>query len=102
LESAEHFRNMIPALRCIQVKYEDILDDQEHWTRAMLDFVGEPFERACLSFHENRRFARTLSYQQVRQKINNQSKYRYKNYLQHLGPAIEVLAPAIERLGYSI
>jgi tetratricopeptide (TPR) repeat protein len=102
LESAEHFRTMIPALRCMQVKYEDMLDDQEHWTRTILDFVGEPFDAACLNFHENRRFARTLSYQQVREKLNAKSKYRYKRYLQHLGPAIEVLEPLITRLGYSI
>jgi tetratricopeptide (TPR) repeat protein len=102
LETAEHLRTTIPSLRCMQVRYEDILEDQEHWTRTILDFVGEPFDPACLDFHENRRYARTLSHQQVREKINNKSKYRYKNYLQHLGPAIEVLAPAIERLGYSI
>jgi tetratricopeptide (TPR) repeat protein len=102
LESAEHFRRVIPELNCMQVRYEDILEDQEHWMRVVLDFVGEPFDAACLQFHENKRHARTLSYQQVRERINSRSKNRYKNYLKHLGPAIEVLEPAITRLGYSI
>jgi tetratricopeptide (TPR) repeat protein len=102
LETAEHLRKTIPSLKCMQVKYEDILEDQVHWTRAILDFAGEPFDAACLDFHENKRHARTISHQQVREKINNKSKYRYKNYLPHLGPAIDVLGPAIERLGYSI
>jgi hypothetical protein len=93
---------VIPELNCMQVRYEDILEDQEHWMRVVLDFVGEPFDAACLQFHENKRHARTLSYQQVRERINSRSKNRYKNYLKHLGPAIEVLEPAITRLGYSI
>ncbi len=79
----------------MQVRYEDILEDQEGWTRKILDFVGEPFDEACLRFHENKRYGRTVSHQQVREKINNKSKYRYRNYLKHLGPAIEVLEPEI-------
>jgi tetratricopeptide (TPR) repeat protein len=102
LESAEYFQSVIPTLRCMQVRYEDILEDQAHWTRAILDFVGESFDPACLDFHENKRHGRTLSHQQVREKIHSKSRFRYRHYLQHLGPAIEVLAPAIERLGYSI
>jgi len=31
----------------------------------MLDFIGEPFDKSCLAFHENRRNARTASYAQV-------------------------------------
>lgn len=102
LESAEHFVSVIPELRYMRVRYEDVLDDQERWTREILAFAGEPFDPACLRFHENTRHARTLSLQQVREKMHTRSRFRYRHYLHRLGPAIEVLGPAIERLGYCI
>ncbi len=102
LEAAEtaHARNA--SIPYMQVRYEDILEDQEGWTRKILEFAGLPFDPACLDFHENKRYARTVSYQQVREKFNTKSKARYRNYLKHLDPAIEVLEPAITRLGYEI
>jgi hypothetical protein len=68
----------------------------------MLDFVGVQFDQRCLSFHENRRYARTASYAQVTEKLYNSSRFRYRHYLKHLAPVIPVLEPMIERLGYKI
>ena len=36
------------------------------------------------------------------EKLYDRSRYRYRHYLQHLGPAIEILQPVIERLGYTV
>ncbi len=41
----------------------------------MLDFIGVPFDERCLSFHENRRYARTASYAQVTEKLYDRSRY---------------------------
>ena len=41
--------------------------------RAMLDFIGEDFDKACLTFHENRRYARTASYAQVTEPLYDRS-----------------------------
>ena len=68
----------------------------------MLDFIGEPFDARCLAFHENRRYARTASYAQVTEKLYDRSRFRYRHYREHLEPAIAILRPAIERLGYSV
>jgi len=38
----------------------------------------------------------------VTEQLYDRSRYRYKNYVQHLGPAIEILKPVIERLGYTV
>ena len=89
-------------IRYKAVRYEDIVQDQEHHTRDLLDFVGVPWDERCLDFHENRRYARTASYAQVTEKLYTRSRYRYKNYRKHLEPVIAILAPVIERLGYSI
>jgi tetratricopeptide (TPR) repeat protein len=102
LETAEHSIAANPDIRYLRVRYENLLEDQAHWTRRILDFAGLPFDAACLRSHENTRYARTVSQHQVREKINSRSKARYRNYLAQLGPAIEVLEPAIARLGYDV
>lgn len=101
MELVQHYRAEM-ALRYIPIRYEDMVDDQENTVRAILDFIGEPFDDRCLAFHENRRYARTASYAQVTEKLYDRSRFRYRHYRQHLEPAIEILRPSIERLGYSV
>ncbi|WP_300617465.1 tetratricopeptide repeat-containing sulfotransferase family protein [Dokdonella sp.] len=50
--------------------YEELLDDPEGQTRALLDFCGLPFDAACLRPHEARRSVRTVSAAQVRQPLD--------------------------------
>ncbi len=90
------------ALRYLPVRYEAMVTSQADTVRSMLDFIGVPFDERCLSFHENRRYARTASYAQVTEPLYERSLYRYKNYRQHLEPVIPILRPVIERLGYTI
>ena len=70
--------------------------------RKMLAFISTPFDRRCLAFHENRRYARTASHAQVTEKLHDRSRYRYRAYLKHSAPVIPILEPAIYRLGYDI
>jgi hypothetical protein len=97
----EHYRREM-TLKYLPVRYEDIIADQETHVRKMLAFVGAPFDRRCLDFHENRRYARTASYAQVTEKLYDRSRYRYRAYLKHLAPVIPILEPVIRRLGYTI
>ncbi len=90
------------ALRYLPVRYEEIIADQEGSVRRMLDFVGEAFDARCLRFDENRRYARTASYAKVTEKLYDRSRFRYRAYLRELAPVIPMLAPTIERLGYTI
>jgi tetratricopeptide (TPR) repeat protein len=101
MELIEHYRTEL-TLRYLPIRYEDIVDDQELSIRRMLDFIGEPFDPACVSFHENRRYARTASYAQVTEPLYDRSRYRYRHYLKHMQPAVEILEPVIQRLGYSV
>jgi len=70
--------------------------------RAMLGFIGEKFDKACLTFHQNRRYARTASYAQVAEPLYDRSVERWRHYHAHLAPVIPILLPVIERLGYRI
>jgi tetratricopeptide (TPR) repeat protein len=101
LELVERYRAEM-TLRYLPVRYEELVAEQEAGVRRMLDFVGVPFDPACLAFHENRRYARTASYAQVAEPLYDRSVGRYKHYLRHLEPVIPILRPAIEKLGYSI
>jgi Flp pilus assembly protein TadD len=101
MDLVEHYRREMD-LRYLAVRYEDIVDDQEANVRKMLAFIGAPFDRRCLDFHENRRYARTASYAQVTEKLYDRSRYRYRAYREHLAPVIPILEPVIHRLGYVI
>ncbi|MGB7079083.1 MAG: sulfotransferase [Xanthobacteraceae bacterium] len=97
----EHYRREM-TLRYLPVRYEDIVADQEPHVRKMLSFVGAPFDKRCLDFHENRRYARTASYAQVTEKLYDRSRYRYRAYLKELAPVLPILEPTIFALGYTI
>ena len=84
------------------MRYEDVIDRQEESVRQMLTFVGAPYDRRCLDFHENPRYARTASYAQVTEKLYDRSRHRYRVYLKELAPVVPILEPIIRRLGYSI
>ena len=97
----EHYRRQID-LKYLEVRYEDLVADQEPNVRRMLDFLDIEFDPRCLSFHDNQRYARTASYAQVTEKLYDSSVYRYRKYRKYLDEAVEILKPSIERLGYSV
>ncbi|WP_298215368.1 sulfotransferase [Acidocella sp.] len=96
-----HYRENVPA-RYLALRYEDMVNGQEREVRNLLDFIGVGFDPRCLAFEENTRYARTASYAQVTEKLYDRSRYRYRAYLSHLAPAVEILRPVITRLGYEI
>jgi tetratricopeptide (TPR) repeat protein len=100
-ELVEHYRREMP-LRYMPIRYEDVIDRQEASVRDMLRFIGAPYDRRCLDFHENRRYARTASYAQVTEKLYDRSRFRYRAYREQLGAVIPILEPVIRRLGYQI
>ncbi|WP_207485463.1 tetratricopeptide repeat-containing sulfotransferase family protein [Arenibaculum pallidiluteum] len=101
LDLVSHYRREMP-LRYLPIRYEDLVGDLEPNVRRLLGFVGLGFDRRCLRFDENRRYARTASYAQVTEKLYSRSVYRYRRYLRHLEPVIPILEPAMHSLGYSI
>ena len=101
MDLVEHYRREMN-LRYLPVRYEDMVDDQEASIRRILTFIGESFDPRCLDFHENRRYARTASYAQVTEKLYDRSRFRYRHYLAQLQPVLPILAPVIERLGYTV
>jgi hypothetical protein len=101
MDLVQHYRGEM-TLRYLPIRYEDMVGDQQGSVRAVLAFIGEPFDKACLTFHKNRRYARTASYAQVTEPLYERSVYRHRHYLKHLEPVLPILQPVIERLGYTV
>lgn len=97
----EHYRRELD-LNYLEVRYEDLVADQEPNVRRILDFLGVEFDSRCLSFYDNLRYARTASYAQVTEKPYDSSVYRYRKYRKYLDEAVTILKPSIERLGYPL
>ena len=82
----DHWCSALPAGTILEVPYEELVSDQETWTRKILDFLGLEWDERCLSFHETDRIVNTASAWQVRQKIYTQSLGRWRNYEKFIGP----------------
>ncbi|MET0499015.1 MAG: sulfotransferase [Steroidobacteraceae bacterium] len=88
----QHWRAVMPAGSFIEVQYEDIVDDVEAQARRLVEWLGLPWDEACLDFHKTQRPVRTASVTQVRQPIYRHSLARWKHYERYLEPLIEGLA----------
>jgi len=95
----EHYGKELE-LNELVLRYETLVADQEGQTRKLLDYLGLPFEAACLQFHENRRYAPTPSYAQVTEKLNDRSIGRYQHYARQLEPYVPRLRKMMAAYGY--
>ena len=64
----------------MEVRYEDIVFDQEAQTRRLLEFCGLDWHEPCLRFHENAAPVATASSVQVRKPLYSGSIGRWKKY----------------------
>ena len=90
-----HWRQVLP-LRMIEVEYETLVADLEAESRRLIEFLGLPWEAACLEFHRTDRAVLTASSWQVRQPLYTQSVGRWRAYRAHLGPLLQLLETAAE------
>ena len=91
LRITRHWRAVLPATALLEVPYEALIEDQEAWTRRMLDFIGLPWDPRCLEFHRTDRVVITASKWQVRQKLSSASAGRWRNYEKYVAPLRHLL-----------
>lgn len=82
-----YWRTVLPADRFMEIRYEDIVFDQENQTRKLLDFCGLEWDESCMRFHENAAPVSTASSVQVRQRLYSGSIGRWAKY----GDKLDVL-----------
>lgn len=90
----DHWRRVLPG-RIHEVFYEDLVANTELNARAMIDYLGLPWEDGVLDRTGSQRSVRTLSMWQVRQPVYQTSKGKWKAYEKQLAPLIEAIGPLV-------
>ncbi len=80
-----HWRDVLP-LPVLEVVYEELIADQEGESRRLIDFLGLPWDPACLAFHKTERAVLTASSWQVRRPLYAASVGRWRAFREFLGP----------------
>ncbi len=74
----------------MELHYESLVSNQREETGRLIKFLDLPWEEDCMEFHKSSYVARTISYDQVNQKMYTSSTNRWKNYEKHLGPLLDM------------
>ena len=86
----EHWQEMPPG-RIFTVDYEELVENQEQVSRAMVLFCGLDWEEACLSFEKNASPSFTASAVQVRSPVYSSSVRLWRRYEAGLAPLRRIL-----------
>lgn len=100
----EHVQQLMP-MPTHTVVYENVVADRERELRSLFDFLDLDWHDAVLDHQTtalNRGRIKTASYSQVVEPIYKRSAGRWQNYRKHLEPVLPVLAPWVEKFGYSL
>jgi tetratricopeptide (TPR) repeat protein len=88
-----HWSRVLP-LPIHEVRYEELVHNQESATRELLAFCDLDWDERCLAFWDTRRVVQTASAVQVRKPISSQAIGRWRHYRSHLGPLFKALGRA--------
>lgn len=86
----DHWRRVLPPA-IHEVCYENLVADPEGQVRALIEFLGLPWDEHCLAYHRSQRTVQTASTWQVRQPIYRSAVGRWRNYEKYLDPLKQAL-----------
>ncbi|CAK0736461.1 hypothetical protein CVIRNUC_000749 [Coccomyxa viridis] len=90
-----HWDALLPG-RVLHVPYEQLVEDQEGWSRRLLQHCGLPWDDSVLEFHKTERDVQTASLSQVRQKLYKTAIGKWRRYEDKLQPIMTDLHGYIE------
>ena len=88
-----------------RVRYERMVDDLEGEMKRLLAALELPWDPGVLdnrSSAARREHIRTASYSQVTEPLYSRAAGRWQRYRTQLEPALPILAPWADRMGYSL
>ncbi len=96
-----HYRQTL-GLRWMELRYEDVVADPAGRARAMIEFVGEPWNEAVLQYHapEHRRYVTTPSFEDVAKPVYATSLRRWERYRPQFERVRSMLEPFVREFGY--
>jgi hypothetical protein len=92
-------------IRVHRLRYERLIEDPRAEMRALLDFLGLPWDERVLDNQAaaaKRTHIATASYKQVGEPLYARSVGRWRRYRAQMEPVLPILAPWAERLGYEL
>ncbi len=89
----QHWHEVMPGV-IHEVRYEDLVVDQEGQSRALVDYCDLDWQDSCLAFHQNRAASTTASASQVREPIHARSVGRWRHYERQLAPLVALFRDA--------
>ena len=78
--------------RIYDISYENLVNNQEHETRKLIEYCELDWDENCLNFHNNKRVVGTASVSQVRREMFQGSSEIWKKYQGYLEPLINKLS----------
>ena len=81
----DHWKKVLPG-RVHQLRYEDLVTNQESQTRSLLEYCGLEWDAKCLAFEKNSEASTTASAAQIRQSIYSSSINKWQLYPKQLQP----------------
>lgn len=98
------YQTLAPLLKnsCLEVRYEDMVDDLESVARRTLDFLGVGWDERVLRFdeHARQKLVRSPTYADVAKPVFKTAVGRWRNYQKYLEPHLEKLEPFVKAFGY--
>ncbi|MER9603899.1 sulfotransferase [Mesorhizobium sp. M0140] len=91
-----HWNEVFPGL-IFENRYETLVEDQEAQSRRLIDYLGLPWDDACLRFFDRDGSVNTPSRWQVRQPIYKSSVKRWKNYENEIQTLIDALGDLADK-----
>jgi tetratricopeptide (TPR) repeat protein len=89
-------------LSLLTLRYEQFVAAQSDIVRGMMTFVGRPFHDGLLDFQKNSHYEHSAGANQVRAPLSEKYVYRYRRYIKHLEPILDIVRPIMEDLGYDL
>ena len=88
----------------LEVRYEDMVQDQEGTSRRVLEFLGLPWDERVMRFHEHAqtKIVRSPTFAEVGKPIYKSSVSRWRNYYKYFEPHLPKLEPFIKAFGYEV
>jgi tetratricopeptide (TPR) repeat protein len=90
-----HFDRALPG-KVHRVFYESLVAQPEAEVGRLLDYLGLPFEQACLQFYETDRVVTTASSEQVRSPLYQSALEQWRHYEPWLGSLKAALGPVLD------
>jgi tetratricopeptide (TPR) repeat protein len=75
----QHWQQVL-RIPMLEIRYEDLVLDQETYSKAIIEYCGLQWEEQCMSFYETRRDVPSASFDQVNKPIYRGSMQRWRHY----------------------